>query len=44
MAAISGQKVDAKIGAKIVKDFRRARNNDKAMAGLMRQRQRIIGD
>ena len=43
MAAISGQKVDAKIGAKIVKDFRKARNNDKAMNGLMRQRQRIIG-
>nr|WP_313098294.1 hypothetical protein [Moraxella sp. CTOTU48717] len=43
MAAISGQKVDAKIGAKIVKDFRKARNNDKAMNGLMRQSQRIIG-
>lgn len=43
MAAISGQKVDAKIGAKITKDFRKARGNDKAMAGLIRQRQRTIG-
>lgn len=43
MAAISGQKVEQKVGNKIVKDFRRARNNDKAMTGLIRQRQRTIG-
>ena len=43
MAAISGQKVEQKVGNKIVKDFRRARGNDKAMAGLIRQRQRTIG-
>lgn len=43
MAAISGQKVEQKVGNKIVKDFRRARNNDKAMAGLIRQRQRTVG-
>lgn len=43
MAAISGQKAEAKVGAKITKDFRRARNNDKAMTGLIRQRQRVLG-
>lgn len=43
MAAISGKKVENKIGAKIVKDFRKARGNDAATTGLIRQRQRIFG-
>ena len=43
MAAISGQKAEAKVGAKITKDFRKARGNEAATNGLIRQRQRVLG-
>lgn len=43
MSAISGQKAEAKVGAKITKDFRKARGNEAATNGLIRQRQRVLG-